>query len=99
MFNESDHQINIESLLNQSKELPNLLDPSATENNSLNLYITLFTIIYIYLIIFVGVMITPAISHTISNQHLSHLSTNTLNNDKDEIKQTEIDTFQDIECD
>ncbi|SOV83824.1 conserved Plasmodium protein, unknown function [Plasmodium sp. gorilla clade G3] len=99
MFSESDYQGNIETLLSRCKEMPNLLDPSDTENNSLNLYISGFIIIYIYLIILLGVMVTPAIGQTIANEHPSHLSTKTLNNDKDEIKQTEVDTFQDIEFD
>ncbi|SOV19974.1 conserved Plasmodium protein, unknown function [Plasmodium sp. gorilla clade G2] len=99
MFSESDNQINIQTLLSRGTEMPNLLDPSDTDNNTLNLHIAGFMIIYIYLLILLSALVTPAVGHAISNKDFRNSSTKALDNDNDEIKETEADSFQDIECD
>ncbi|KYN96342.1 hypothetical protein PGSY75_1476000 [Plasmodium gaboni] len=99
MFSEGDNQNNIQNLLSQGTEMPNLLDPSDTDNNTLNLHIAGYIIIYIYLLILLSALVTPAVGHALSNKDFGNSSTKALNNDNDEIKETEADSFQDNECD
>ncbi|SOV25478.1 conserved Plasmodium protein, unknown function [Plasmodium sp. DRC-Itaito] len=99
MFSEGDNQNNIQNLLSQGTEMPNLLDPSDTDNNTLNLHIAGYIIIYIYLLILLSALVTPAVGHALSNKDFRNSSTKALNNDNDDIKETEADSFQDNECD
>ncbi|SOV19927.1 conserved Plasmodium protein, unknown function [Plasmodium gaboni] len=99
MFSEGDNQNNIQNLLSQGTEMPNLLDPSDTDNNTLNLHIAGYIIIYIYLLILLSALVTPAVGHALSNKDFRNSTTKALNNDNDEIKETEADSFQDNECD